>query len=94
MEKIELSPLDKKDLLELLDYAKEQKIANKPVINSTRANRWDDTNFWLLRISQLKAVINGKPIYDNTVKSSMPDFDPVSRDDDFWKEILKGEDKE
>lgn len=85
MERIELSPLDKKDLLELLDYAKEQKIANKPEIKSQRANRWDDTNFWLLRISQLKAVINGKPIYDNTVKSSMPDFEITERDNDFWE---------
>jgi hypothetical protein len=85
MEKIELSPLDKKDLLELLDYAKEQKIANKPEIKLQRANRWDDTNFWLLRISQLKAVINGKPIYDNTVKSSMPDFEITDRDNDFWE---------
>lgn len=85
MERIELSPLDKKDLLELLDYAKEQKIANKPEIKSQRANRWDDTNFWLLRISQLKAVINGKPIYDNTVKSSMPDFEITDRDNDFWE---------
>jgi hypothetical protein len=85
MVRIDLSPLDKKDLLELLDYAKEQKIANKPEIKSQRANRWDDTNFWLLRISQLKAVINGKPIYDNTVKSSMPDFEITDRDNDFWE---------
>lgn len=89
MEKIEFSPLDKKDLLELLDYAKEQKIANRPDIKSTRANRWDDTNFWLLRISQLKAVINGRPIYDNTVKSSIPEYDPTERDEDFWQDILK-----
>ena len=89
MEKIEFSPLDKKDLLELLDYAKEQKIANRHDIKSTRANRWDDTNFWLLRISQLKAVINGRPVYDNTVKSSIPEYDPTERDEDFWKDLLK-----
>lgn len=89
MEKIELSPLDKKDLLELLDYAKEQKIANRPEIKSQRANRWDDTNFWLLRISQLKAVINGRPVYDNTVKSSIPEYDSVERDEEFWKDIVQ-----
>ena len=89
MEKIELSPLDKKDLLELLDYAKEQKIENRPEIKSQRANRWDDTNFWLLRISQLKAVINGRPVYDNTVKSSIPEYDPIERDEEFWKDIVQ-----
>lgn len=69
MERIELSPLDKKDLLELLDYVLEVKRANRPVLKGSY--KWDDTNYWELRISQLKQVLNGKNVNDSITKSTI-----------------------
>ena len=39
MERIELSPLDKKDLLELLDYIKDVKKLNRPVLKGANICR-------------------------------------------------------
>ena len=57
METIELSPLDKKDLLELLDYASKKKQEEKPFVKGTQ--HWDDRKYWKLRICQLEALIKG-----------------------------------
>lgn len=70
MIKLEINPLDQKDIIELLDYAKEQKNLNKPVLIGSQ--RWDDTKYWNYRIEYLKKVILGKVIYKTQVyKSSM-----------------------
>jgi hypothetical protein len=52
MIKLEINPLDQKDIIELLDYAKEQKKLNKPVLRGSQ--RWDDTKYWNYRIEYLK----------------------------------------
>ena len=69
MTKIELSPFDQKDILELLDYAKNQKIHNRPTLKGTQ--KWDDTNYWIERIEYLKKVINGKVRQPNIYKSTL-----------------------
>ena len=72
MERIELSPLDKKDLLELLEYAKSYKEMFRPVNKNKKNNyKWDDYNWWCMRIEQLKAVINGRNVSDSLVGSSL-----------------------
>ena len=73
MIKLEINPLDQKDIIELLDYAKEQKNLNKPVLKGSQ--RWDDTKYWEIRISQLKAIINGKNIRNGIYSSSLNTFD-------------------
>lgn len=70
MIKLEINPLDQKDIIELLDYAKEQKKLNKPVLRGSQ--RWDDTKYWNYRIEYLKKVILGEITYRTQVyKSSM-----------------------
>lgn len=83
MERIELSPLDKKDLLELLDYIKDVKKLNRPVLKGS--NKWDDTKFWEIRIEQLKQVINGKNFNYSLIGSSLLTLDGYGYD--------KGDDK-
>ena len=56
METIELSPLDKKDLLELLEYARKWQLSGKKVAKNSIEN-WDDTKWWLMRIEQLEMLI-------------------------------------
>lgn len=56
MERVELSPNDKKDLLELLDYAKMKK---KDEGTKNKRDKWNDANYWEIRIEQLKMVLNG-----------------------------------
>lgn len=73
MEIIELNPLDKKDLLQLLDYAKTQKIIHKPIKNGT--TKWDDTNYWCMRIDQLKMIINGYVPRGSVIQSSYETID-------------------
>ena len=68
MERIELNPLDKKDLLELLEYAKKQKELNRP--EQKDRHYWDDTNWWLLKIEQLKMIINGESVSGSYIQSS------------------------
>ncbi len=70
---IELSPLDKKDLLELLEYAKKQKSIKKPPRNSVE--HWDDSNWWIMRIEQLEMVINGKNVQNSLIQSSYGTID-------------------
>lgn len=72
MERIEISPLDKKDLLELLDYAKEKK--REDFESADKREKWDDTKWWEIRIQQLKMVLNGYD-YTSTVQSSYQTID-------------------
>ena len=55
METIELEPLDKKDLLELLDYAKEKKLEDDLKVES----HFKMGRYWTERINQLKMIIKG-----------------------------------
>lgn len=73
MIKLEINPLDQKDIIELLDYAKEQKKLNKPVLRGSQ--RWDDTKYWNYRIEYLKKVILGEITYRTQVYKSSMDYD-------------------
>lgn len=73
MIKLEINPLDQKDIIELLDYAKEQKNSNKPVLRGSQ--RWDDTKYWNYRIEYLKKVILGEITYRTQVYKSSMDYD-------------------
>ena len=72
MDRIELSPLDKKDLLEILEYAKLFKEMSRPSKRTgTSGYKWDDYKWWCMRIDQLKAVINGRNVSDSLIGSSL-----------------------
>lgn len=73
MIKLEINPLDQKDIIELLDYAKEQKKLNKPVLRGSQ--RWDDTKYWNYRIEHLKKVILGEITYRTQVYKSSMEYD-------------------
>lgn len=73
MIRLEINPLDQKDIIELLDYAKEQKNLNKPVLRGSQ--RWDDTKYWNYRIEYLKKVILGEITYRTQVYKSSMDYD-------------------
>ena len=73
MIKLEINPLDQKDIIELLDYAKEQKNLNKPILKGSQ--RWDDTKYWNYRIEYLKKVILGEITYRTQVYKSSMDYD-------------------
>jgi len=83
MERIELSPLDKKDLLELLEYAKLYKEMTRPAARTKKSSyRWDDTEWWSMRIEQLKAVINGRNVNDSLLGSSLLSLEGYGVDND------------
>lgn len=83
MERIELSPLDKKDLLELLEYAKLYKEMTRPAARNKKSSyRWDDTEWWSMRIEQLKAVINGRNVNDSLLGSSLLSLEGYGVDND------------
>lgn len=69
MTEVQLSPNDRDDILQLLDYALEKK--NEEQIKKHSQSKWDDRKYWRLRIKQLKAIINGKRIYDTIYQSSL-----------------------
>ena len=72
MERIELSPLDKKDLLEILEFAKLYKESTRPAKKTGYSGyKWDDTEWWNMRIEQLKQIINGRNVSDSLVGSSL-----------------------
>ena len=73
MIKLEINPLDQKDIIKLLDYAKEQKNLNKPILRGSQ--RWDDTKYWNYRIEYLKKVILGEITYRTQVYKSSMDYD-------------------
>lgn len=73
MIKLEINPLDQKDIIKLLDYAKEQKNLNKPILRGSQ--RWDDTKYWNYRIEYLKKVVLGEITYRTQVYKSSMDYD-------------------
>lgn len=68
MEVVYLEPLDKKDLLEILDYALEKK-HNETTKYHTQA-KWSDVKWWDIRIKQLKKLINGYDPHNTVFRSS------------------------
>lgn len=64
MIRVEMSPNDQKDILDLLDYALKYKHLDKEGY----------PKYWELRIPQLKAIINGLQPYDPGVQSTMNGF--------------------
>ncbi len=66
---IYISPNDRADLLEILDYAAMWYELNRG--SSNKKDKWDNTNWYLMRIAQLKLVIKGKVVQDSITKSSL-----------------------
>ena len=75
MIRIELEPLEQKDLLEMLDYASEMKEKNRPVRKTGRSAVWDDTDYWINRIEILKRILQGKTVRDSVYRSSLGTLD-------------------
>lgn len=66
MTEVQLSPNDRDDILELLDYALQKKL------EEPRGKQpFNMGGYWLLRIPQLKDLVKGKKIYDSIKQSSM-----------------------
>lgn len=83
METIELSPNDKKDLLELLDYAKEKKLEEDLKLSNKQIKYG---KYWSLRINQLKMVIKGYSVRSGVQSSFLTiDREPNQREKDKIK---------
>lgn len=70
MIRIELTPYDKKDLLQLLDILEE----NNYVFKNYSKQHFDLTEWWLMRIDQIRQSINGY-VSDSIIKSSYETID-------------------
>lgn len=94
MIRIELSPFDEKDILELLDYAKEMKEQRRPEKKGKGHDGWDDTDYWLMRIEQLKEIIKSRNINDNLYGSSLPEGEPNELDKrkEYYRKVEKKND--
>lgn len=73
MIRIELEPLEQKDILEMLDYASEMKEQNRPP--KKKRSSWDDTDYWINRIEYLKIILQGKAVRDSVYRSSLGTLD-------------------
>lgn len=71
MIRIEMNPLDQKDMLELLDFALKMKYLMRPI----KKHEYNDYGYWQMRIPQLKAILNGKNVSPGIYKSTMESFD-------------------
>ena len=82
---INISPFDKKDLLELLDYAKEKK--QQEIEKRHSQVKWSDTKYWCMRIDQLKKIINGYSTEGSVIQSSFEtiDYEPNQKQKDKKK---------
>lgn len=69
MTEIQLSPNDRDDLLELLDYALKKKLEEPPEKHGRYT--WDNSGYYKLRIHQLKQIIKGKKVYGDVRQSSL-----------------------
>lgn len=81
MIRIELEPLEQKDLLEILDYASDMKEYHRPPKNR-QGNKWDDTDYWINRIEVLKRIVQGKAIRDSVYRSSLGTIDTGKNEED------------
>lgn len=66
---INLSPNDRDDILELLDYALECKLKEPPE-KIGRWEKWDNSGYWKLRVPQLKKLIKGSKLNETVYQSS------------------------
>lgn len=73
MIRIELEPLEQKDILEMLDYANEMKEQNRQP--KKKKASWDDTDYWINRIEYLKRIVQGKAIRESIYRSSLRTID-------------------
>ena len=73
MIRIEISPLDQKDLLEILDFAATWYELTRGGKN--KRDKWDNTNWYLMRIEQLQEIIKGRIVQDSLIKSSLGTFE-------------------
>lgn len=64
MIRIEMNPLDQKDIIDLLQYALEQK--------QTDYSKEAYSNYWKIRVPQLLDIMNGKNVNPCIVKSTLP----------------------
>ena len=89
MTRIELSPFDEKDILELLDYAKEMKEEHRP--GNQRHDKWDDTDYWVMRIEQLKMIIKGRNVNNSLYGSSLPEGEPneFEKRKEYYRKVEK-----
>lgn len=66
---IQISPNDRDDILELLDYALKKKLEEPPEKHGRYT--WDNSGWYKLRIYQLTQIIKGKQVYDTIYQSSL-----------------------
>lgn len=72
MDRIEISPNDKQDLLELLEYAKLKHNQEK---STDKRDHWNDAGWWNIRIEQLKMIIKGYVPHTSYIQSSYTTID-------------------
>ena len=88
MIKVEMSPNDQKDILDLLDYA----LRYKELDNDKES----PYKYWEIRIPQLKAVINGLEPYEPNIQSTMYGYTRIwtgkdeKEDMKFFNKVRKG----
>lgn len=71
MIRIEMNPNDQKDIIELLYYSLGKKLEEED------KGKWNNKNYWRIRIEQLLQIMGGKNVSPAVVRSSMPH--PIKR---------------
>lgn len=79
MIRIEISPNDQKDILDLLDYALEKKKED--------TDKEAYPKYWEIRIPQLKDLINEYEPYNNVIQSSLNGFTRIWGNNDIKEDI-------
>ena len=70
MIRLEINPLDQKDIIELLEYALEKKIEEGEEVSGR--HHWDSSRYYAFRIPQLIKIMNGKNVSPGIYQSSLP----------------------
>lgn len=88
---INISPFDQKDLIELLDYASAMKEEQRPQKRKGRGSTWDDTDYWVMRIEQLKMLLKGRNVSNSLYGSSLPEGEPNEFDKrkEYYRKVEK-----
>lgn len=69
---IEITPNERDDIIQLLNYALEKKREDTP--DRKFGSTWDDIKYWELRIPQLKLAIQGKVQTTGIYRSCMGEY--------------------
>lgn len=69
---IEITPNDRDDIIQLLNYALEKKKKEEP--DKKFGSSWDDRKYWEIRIRQLKLILQGKTQLNGVYRSSMGEY--------------------